>query len=297
MNNENYFSVLNSVNVSDKTEKKNGLTYLSWPWAWAEIKKRFPDTTYTIYENSIGWNYFTDGRTCWVKTGVTIKGIEHIEYLPVMDHRNRSIPAEAVTSYDVNKAIQRSITKAAARHGLGLYVYAGEDLPEDLTENTPEQKKAPTKAQKPSERTKAPAPHVCENCGKEIVGYTAKNGEYKTEDEAAALSKKKFGRVLCLDCMKAEAQKAEEPKLEPKPEQNGDPHAALKFRCEECGDELHMRTENGIAVPIREDAYRSKAIYGKVLCPKCQAIHDAAQPAPWESPEPLKWEDGRANAR
>ena len=127
---ENYFAVLNAINVNDKTEKKNGLTYLSWAWAWGEIKKRYPDATYTIYENASGLNYHTDGRTCWVKTGVTVAGIEHIEYLPVMDHRNKSIPANAVTSFDVNKAIQRSLTKACARHGLGLYIYAGEDLPE-----------------------------------------------------------------------------------------------------------------------------------------------------------------------
>ena len=140
---ENYFSVLNAINVNDKTEKKNGLTYLSWAWAWGEIKKRYPDATYTIYENASGLNYHTDGRTCWVKTGVTVAGIEHIEYLPVMDHRNKSIPANAVTSFDVNKAIQRSLTKACARHGLGLYIYAGEDLPEgddaqpELEQNTP----------------------------------------------------------------------------------------------------------------------------------------------------------------
>lgn len=127
---ENYFAVLNAINVNDKTEKKNGLTYLSWAWAWGEIKKRYPDATYTIYENADGLNYHTDGRTCWVKTGVTVAGIEHIEYLPVMDHRNKSISANAVTSFDVNKAIQRSLTKACARHGLGLYIYAGEDLPE-----------------------------------------------------------------------------------------------------------------------------------------------------------------------
>ena len=127
---ENYFAVLNAINVNDKTEKKNGLTYLSWAWAWGEIKKRYPDANYTIYENADGMNYHTDGRTCWVKTGVTVAGIEHIEYLPVMDHRNKSIPANAVTSFDVNKAIQRSLTKACARHGLGLYIYAGEDLPE-----------------------------------------------------------------------------------------------------------------------------------------------------------------------
>ncbi len=98
----------------------------------------FPTATYTIYENSEGWNYHTDGRTCWVKTGVTIEGVEHIEELPVMDYKNKSIALDNVTSYDVNKAIQRSLTKACARHGLGLYIYAGEDLPEsERLEETP----------------------------------------------------------------------------------------------------------------------------------------------------------------
>jgi len=127
----NYFENLNGINVSDKTETKNGLTYLSWAWAWGELKKRHPDATYTIYENKDGWFYHTDGKTCWVKTGVTVEGIEHIEYLPVMDFRNRSIPADQVTSFDVNKAIQRSITKCIAKHGLGLYIYAGEDVPSE----------------------------------------------------------------------------------------------------------------------------------------------------------------------
>ena len=133
---KNYFKRLNAINVNDKTEQKNGLTYLSWAWAWGEIKKLHPDANYTVYENPQGWNYFTDGRTCWVKTGVTVNGIEHIEYLPVMDYKNKSIPFESVTSFDVNKAIQRSLTKACARHGLGLYIYAGEDLPEDEQADT-----------------------------------------------------------------------------------------------------------------------------------------------------------------
>ena len=128
------YETLSIINVNDKTEQKNGLTYLSWAWAWGEVKKIYPNATYAIYEttNPQGYvcNYFTDGRTCWVKTGVTIEGLEHIEELPVMDYRNNSIPLEKVTSFDVNKAIQRSLTKAVARHGLGLYIYAGEDLPD-----------------------------------------------------------------------------------------------------------------------------------------------------------------------
>ena len=144
---DNYFNKLNSINVNGKTEKKGNLTYLSWAWAWGEVKKLFPDAVYTIYENADGWNYHTDGRTCWVKTGVTVNGIEHIEYLPVMDNRNVSIMVDKVTSFDVNKAIQRSLTKAIGRHGLGLYIYAGEDLPEaDEIERTNAQKEIHDKA-------------------------------------------------------------------------------------------------------------------------------------------------------
>lgn len=124
----NYFEELYNEDVSDYVEKKNGLNYVSWAYAWRGIKVKHPDAIYTIYENNDGWNYFTDGRTCWVKTGVTINGLEHIEYLPVMDYRNKAIPLERVTSFDVNTAIQRSLTKACARHGYGLKVYAGEDV-------------------------------------------------------------------------------------------------------------------------------------------------------------------------
>lgn len=124
------FQVLNSINCNEHTEQKNGLTYLSWAWAWQMVKQNFPDATYTIYENKDGLLYHTDGKTAWVKTGVTINGLEHIEYLPVMDFKNKSITIDQITSFEVNKAVQRSLTKACARHGLGLYIYAGEDLPD-----------------------------------------------------------------------------------------------------------------------------------------------------------------------
>ena len=160
----NYFETLNCINVNDKTEQKNGLTYLSWAWAWGELKKLHPTATYTVYENKDGLFYHTDGKTCWVKTGVTVEGIEHIEYLPVMDFKNKSISVETVTSFDVNKAIQRSLTKAVARHGLGLYIYAGEDLPEDIRE------------------------YYCADCGKTIDHAMAQRTE------------KAFGVTLCRDC-------------------------------------------------------------------------------------------------
>lgn len=179
------FETLNSINVNEHIEQKNGLNYLAWAWAWAEVKKKFPAASYTIYENAEGWNYFTDGRTCWVKTGVTIDGLEHIEYLPVMDFKNKSIKLDAVTSFDVNKAIQRSLTKACARHGLGLYIYAGEDLPEG--EESADNGKFTAKGSKPKKEETVP----CSVCGKQmVVDYANK-------------VKMKYGNIICSrDCAK-----------------------------------------------------------------------------------------------
>lgn len=200
MNEKNYFTELNAINVSDKTEKKNGLTYLSWAWAWGELKKLHPDATYTVYENKDGWLYHTDGRTCWVKTGVTVNGIENIEYLPVMDFRNNSIPADKVTSYDVNKAVQRSLTKAVARHGIGLYIYAGEDLPEGEEKPQERQTEKPPKA-------KPTADITCTKCGVKIEPVIAKTGKIMTAQEISDFSRKKFGQCLCPACQKIENER------------------------------------------------------------------------------------------
>ena len=124
------FKILSAMDVNDKKSKKGKLDYLSWAHAWKAVKDVYPEANSFVYENEEGYNYFHDGRTAWVKVGMTIEGLEHIEYLPVMDFKNQSIPREKVTSMDVNKAIQRALVKAIARHGLGLYIYAGEDLPE-----------------------------------------------------------------------------------------------------------------------------------------------------------------------
>ena len=149
---ENYFKQLYSVDVNAKKKNKAGLNYLSWAAAWAEVKKLFPTATFKIYEQLIKFQevhsgddervisrevlrpWFDDGKTGWVKTGVTINGIEHIEELPIMNLKNKPIEAGEITSLDANKAIQRSLTKACARHGLGLYIYEDEDLPEESKE-------------------------------------------------------------------------------------------------------------------------------------------------------------------
>ena len=205
-----YFDELNAVNVNEHTEKKNGLTYLSWAWAWGELKKRYPLSFYTVYENADGWNYFTDGKTAWVKTGVTVvlgsttpivQQLEHIEYLPIMDTRNRSIPAESVTSFDVNKAIQRSLTKACARHGLGLYIYAGEDLPESDPAILVDSKFTPITA---ANDTKPYPTVICERCGNEIKPKRNSKGQIQSVQDQVEFSQKSFGKNYCLDCAKAE---------------------------------------------------------------------------------------------
>ena len=144
---KNYFQELYDVDVREKTKQKNGLNYVSWAAAWAEVKKKFPDATFKIYEQVIDDHgntrpWFDDGKTGWVKTSVTINGIEAIECLPIMDFRNKSISADAITSTDANKSVQRSLTKACARHGLGLYIYEGEDLPEEEKKKEEKKKEA-----------------------------------------------------------------------------------------------------------------------------------------------------------
>ena len=169
------YEVLSEIDCSDKVETKGDkvkLTYLSWAWAWGILLKNYPDATYTVYERKYtkrtaeieeegSYNFFTDGFTCWVKVGVTVNGVERIEQLPVMDNHHVSIPYNSITSFDVNTAIQRCLVKAIARHGLGLYIYAGEDLPDGVETKVEEEKKeekaAPVKETKKVEKTLKPA--------------------------------------------------------------------------------------------------------------------------------------------
>lgn len=200
----NYFEQLNAINCNDKVEKKNNLSYLSWAYAWGELKKLHPTAFYTIYENNQGWNYHTDGRTAWVKTGVTVDVdgtlVEHIEELPVMNYSNKSIPLEDITSFDVNKAIQRSLTKAVARHGLGLYIYAGEDLPEG--EKPPAENTTPKKQFQRVE----PLGPICDQCGQEIRAV-AKGGQVVMGvDKVIERSKAKYGFALCYECARKQGK-------------------------------------------------------------------------------------------
>lgn len=125
---ESVFNVLNSIDIMPKTKEKNKAKYLPWSSAVEEILKRFPDTEWVVSRSENGNNYFTDGRTCWVETSVMIQGKTRSEMLAVMDFRNNAIPADKVTSVDVNKSIKRCLVKNFALFGLGLNLYYGEEL-------------------------------------------------------------------------------------------------------------------------------------------------------------------------
>jgi len=121
------------INVNGHTEKKNGLTYLSWAWAWAEVLKIDPlaewePIEYPQPDGTITPCLYVGEGSAMVKTRVTVKGKTRVCMLPVMDHRNKAI--KNPDAFAINTAIMRCMTKAISMHGLGLYIYAGEDLPE-----------------------------------------------------------------------------------------------------------------------------------------------------------------------
>lgn len=131
MESKHVFEKLANVNVNSKTEKKGKFTYLSWAFAWAELKKVSPSFTSKVYhDENTNMPYFLSKAGAMVKVGVTVEGLEHINYLPVMDNRNNAIAPEKINMMDINNSIQRCTVKAIALHGLGLYIYAGEDVPE-----------------------------------------------------------------------------------------------------------------------------------------------------------------------
>ena len=122
-------SDLLNINVNDRIEKKNGLSYLSWAWAWTEVLKIDQKATWTVHEfNGLPFVSLPD-TSCMVKVSVTIKDDTKTCLLPVMNHRNQAI--KNPDAFAVNTAIMRCLAKAISMHGLGLYIYAGEDLPPD----------------------------------------------------------------------------------------------------------------------------------------------------------------------
>jgi hypothetical protein len=124
---DNYFTQLASIDVSEHVEKKGEFTYLSWAWAVDRLRKAYPDATWEV-KRFDGAPYLKTDCGYFVEVAVTVNGVTLSQIHPVLDGRNR--PIAEPNAFDINTSIQRCLVKAIALHGLGLYVYAGEDLPE-----------------------------------------------------------------------------------------------------------------------------------------------------------------------
>jgi hypothetical protein len=143
--NKSVFERLSSINVNEHVEKKSNLTYLSWAWAWTATKTECPDATYKI-----GQTEYDEALGFMCHTSVTIEDETLEMWLPVMDGANKSMKktaysyssrygdktVEAATTFDINKTIMRCLVKNLAMFGLGIYIYAGEDLPEGDSAST-----------------------------------------------------------------------------------------------------------------------------------------------------------------
>ncbi len=135
---ETLFNQLNKLNVNEHIEKKNGLSYLSWSWAHQQLKSIDPDYKVDIHtfphpdinNEQVFVPYLATPEGYFVQVSVTIKGKTETELLPVLDFKNKSLAKGSATTFDINKAHKRCFVKAAALHGLGLYIYNGEDMPE-----------------------------------------------------------------------------------------------------------------------------------------------------------------------
>ena len=140
MSEKTSWEILSAIDVGDKIEKKNGLSYLSWVWAWGVLKQHFPYAGFTKHTAPNGMPYFIDAQGyAFVKVTVALHydgSTDITEMLPVLDHRNK--PIQGPNAFEVNNALQRCLAKAIAYHGLGHYIYAGEDVPQEAIGSPPE---------------------------------------------------------------------------------------------------------------------------------------------------------------
>jgi hypothetical protein len=166
---ESVYNSLKAIDVRPKAEKKGRADYLSWAHAWDMLKSMYPQAQRIIYESEhTGLNYFTDGKTAYVKVGIVVNDLEHIDMLCVMDHRNKSIPIDKICSFEVNKTIQRATAKAIAMHGLGLSLWTGEDIP------TPTSEAKDTPSNEPKKKI---ALKVDDENWAKVLGYVVANKE------------------------------------------------------------------------------------------------------------------------
>lgn len=127
----NYFAELAKINVNEYIERKGQFSYLSWPFAVTQLRQFDPTATWEV-KRFDGLPYLATETGCYVEVAVTVRSITLSQIHPVLDCKNR--PLLTPSAFDINTSIQRCLVKAIALHGLGLYVYAGEDLPEEQSE-------------------------------------------------------------------------------------------------------------------------------------------------------------------
>lgn len=150
----NHFARLNAINVSDHIEKKGGFSYLSWPYAVAQLRLADPTATWEVRRFD-GLPYLATDLGVFVEVAVTVQGVTLTQIHPCLDARNR--PLAAPDAFQINTSIQRCLVKAIALHGLGLYIYAGEDLPVANADTSPaNDEPAETVAPTSNVRTLAP---------------------------------------------------------------------------------------------------------------------------------------------
>ena len=171
LNKSSVFSTLSKIDLSEKFKEKNGLKYLAWASAWAEVKKVYPTATFKVYPqimdeygNTRFWH--DDSHTGWVEVGVTVEGLEVVETLAIMDFKNKSIAADQITSVDANKSMKRCLVKAIAMHGLALHLFEGEDLPENVARIVELQEKVRDVAKKKSDLSDKAKEQTIELCKK-----------------------------------------------------------------------------------------------------------------------------------
>jgi hypothetical protein len=143
---DNYFARLNQINVSEHLERKGDFAYLSWPYAVAQLRLADPQACWEVRRFD-GLPYLRTEIGVFVEVAVTVQGIALSQIHPVLDGKNR--PLAEPTAFDINSSIQRCLVKAIALHGLGLYIYAGEDLPNGEVPAKPQPKVTPIQNQRP----------------------------------------------------------------------------------------------------------------------------------------------------
>lgn len=147
--NDNFFSILSGIDCSKYIQKRNSLDYLPWAVAWRMLKEHYPFSYYEVCESQNGLNYFTDGRTGYVKVMLTLclpkddgtlQKLKNTEMLAIMNYSHKSIPLEEIKSTDVINTIQRCLVKCAARFGLGIAIYGAADFDDLPSEEENQQK-------------------------------------------------------------------------------------------------------------------------------------------------------------